>query len=181
MDNKKNIFDNYANYLTDCIADIKFLDKDNLREYLKTHLNLFYSECLDDHLLPDLDKRKNYLIEENKRLALARVGMEEQILSSKSALRERRYVDTAWLARLNYAFRMKGVQIQNNVIELGKLSDIKRSIVKAANIEKANTEDRAKLACFRMEFTNRFGIEALREFVTSAENKLHKHFEKTKI
>ena len=100
------------------------MDKDNLKEYLKTHLNLFYSECLDDHLLPDLERRKNSLIQENQKLSLSRVEMEEQILIAKSKLKERKYVDTECLAKANYAFRIKGVQMQNNIIEISKLNSI---------------------------------------------------------
>lgn len=176
MKNELPVFEHYANYLADCIADVKFMDKDNLREYLKTHLNLFYSECLDDHLLPDLDRRRDYLVQENQKLSLARIEMEEQILASKSALRERKYVDTAWLARINYTFRLKGVQMQNNNVEITKLNSIKRSIEKKNNIEKANSRDRAKLSCVRDEFTERFGKEAFLEFIMASELRLRAEF-----
>ena len=171
------VFEHYANYLADCIADIKFMDKDNLKEYLKTHLNLFYSECLDDHLLPDLERRKNSLIQENQKLSLSRVEMEEQILIAKSKLKERKYVDTEWLAKANYAFRIKGVQMQNNIIEISKLNSIMNRAEKNKNIEKANSEDRAKLNCMKMEFTERFGKDAFIEFIQASELRLHEKFQ----
>jgi hypothetical protein len=140
-----DIFEHYATYLSESIADIKFMDKDNLKEYLKTHLNLFYSQCLDDHLLPDLDKRSNFLTQENQRLGLERVKIEEQILIGKSALREGLYVDTTWLAKANYAYKIKGVQMLNNTTEISKIRAIQRRAEKDENIKKSATESRLKL------------------------------------
>lgn len=173
---KEKVFEHYAKYLTECISEIKFLDKDNLRQYLTTHLHLFYSECLDDHLLPDIERRYNYLVQENQKLMLARIEMEEQILSAKSALRERKYVDTGWLARVNYAFRIKGAQMQNNNAELKKLGDIKRAVEKKTNIEMANSRARAQYDCFKSEYKERFGKEAMIEFVKKSDERLHEKF-----
>ena len=172
MEKNINVSEYYANYLADCISDMKFINKDNLKEYLKTHLNLFFNECLKDNLLPDLERRKDSLVQENQKLSLERLEIERQILIAKSALKEKIYVDTKWLANANYAFRIKANQIQNNLKEISKIN----SLITNRNIEKSNTEERTKINYIRDELKKRFGEVYFMEFIKVVENRLLEEF-----
>jgi hypothetical protein len=123
-DLSNGIVDGYAEYLSGCVAEMKFVDVANLKEYFKAHLNIFFSEAISDIQLGGYDKRINDLKKENEQLSIDRAEMEEEILKAKSRLRERKFVDTEWLARYSYAFKMKGIRIQSNCREIGRLGDI---------------------------------------------------------
>ena len=114
----------YAEYLASCVSEMKFIDLQNLKEYFKAHLNIFFSEAINDIELGGYDKRINDLKKENEQLAIDRAEMEEELLKAKSRLRERRPVDTSWMARCNYAYKMKGIRIQTNCREIGRLGSI---------------------------------------------------------
>jgi hypothetical protein len=149
----------YAGYLTEDIAAMKFMDKDELRGYLSAHLQIFFSEALDDSTLDKTDQRIFRLQQQMQQLNLERVGIEEQLLKAKSDLKNRKRVDTDWMARTNYAFRIKGVQVQSINHELGQLSLLR----KRKNIEMANTKDRREQELFREHLKELFGKEWLVE------------------
>jgi ABC-type thiamine transport system substrate-binding protein len=139
-DLSNGIVDGYSEYLANCVCEMKFIDIANLKEYFKAHLNIFFSEAISDIDLGGYDKRLNDLKKENEQLAIDRAEMEEELLKAKSRLRERRPVDTDWMARCNYAYKMKGIRIQSNCREIGRLGDIVHKNKIAINNEKNNEE-----------------------------------------
>jgi hypothetical protein len=158
MTKHKMLSEQHAKYLADCILDMRFIDKDNLTQYLQTQLSLFYNSCLQDHLIPDLKKSLNILYQENIRLSAERITMEEQILKAKSDLKKRKYVDTDWLARANYAFKMKGLQMQSNLLQIGQINES----IKTKRINAQNNEDRVFLESLKKEIFDRFGKDYIK-------------------
>lgn len=154
------IVEGYAEYLASCISEMKFIDIANLKEYLKAHLNIFFSEAISDINLGGYDKRINDLKKENEQLAIDRAEMEEELNKAKSKLRERKYVDTGWMARCNYAYKMKGIRIQTNCREMGRLGGIiSKNLVRLHN-EKSDTEQ----GMFCIYAKEKLGIEEYKKW-----------------
>lgn len=139
-DLSSGIVDGYSEYLATCVAEMKFVDLSNLKEYFKAHLNIFFSEAISDSELGGYDKRINDLKKENEQLAIDRAEMEFELLAAKSKLRDIKYVDTDWMNRCNYAYKMKGIRIQSNCREIGRLGDIVHKNRVQKNVEATNRE-----------------------------------------
>lgn len=138
------IVDGYSEYLAMCVAEMKFIDLQNLKEYFKAHLNIFFSEAISDISLGGYDKRLNDLKKENEQLAIDRAEMEEELLKAKSKLYKREHVDTDWMARCNYAYKMKGIRIQSNCREIGRIGEI----IKKNRIYKDDIKNRNETKLF---------------------------------
>jgi hypothetical protein len=69
---------------------------------------------------------------------MVKYSIEKQLLTAKSDLRKGQDIDTSWMARMNYAIRMKGCELVKIASRLSML----RSIEKQRNIERAHSDDR---------------------------------------
>lgn len=119
-----NLVDRHASHLTDMICEMKFLDKDQLFDFIKTSLNVLESELINSPVFSDMEKKFHHIESDTRSIQSVRIEIESQLLRGKSELKEGKKVDTAWLARCNHAFRQKGLQIQNNISEMRRLKEI---------------------------------------------------------
>lgn len=161
--------DYHSDYLASIVADMKFVDKQDLKNFFKANLNLFYSNCLENDFFDDIDVRIDFLLQENEKMSIERVSLHEQILRAKSALRERQVIDTKWLARINYAYEIKGVSMQNNNQEISRLKHFR----KLQNIKKANTTDRIQLEVMKSVYVEKYGADGFMKFIEEVNNVLN--------
>src|SRR5690606_18596811 len=61
---------------------------------------------------------------ENMELQKQRVQIEQQLLEAKAKIKEGEKIDRVWMSKANQAYRIKAMQIQENLIKIRKINDM---------------------------------------------------------
>ena len=142
---KANITDHVLNgedrfeYLADLLCDMKYFDKEEVSNIIKSHFNLWKSSELDKDISgSDIASRRSFIVSRQEEVKIQRYTIEQQLLIAKSKLKKGEKVDTEWMAKANYAYRMKGVELQQFMLQLSNL----KTLEKERNMSIAQSEDR---------------------------------------
>ncbi len=113
-----SIFKNLAKIL---ISD-KYMTEEEIEDLLETHFNFYQQDLLTQNLATnDILKRRIEIQQKRRDIELQKNIIERDLLIAKSRLREGEEVDTEWMARANFAFRIKKGQLSSFQQELGNL------------------------------------------------------------
>jgi hypothetical protein len=113
-----------------------FLDIDEIATTIKVYFEIWLSTMTADSIMStDIAKRRKAISSKLNLLTMEKNIIEKQVLTAKSRLREKKKVDTAWLARANLALRIKKCQMQNMQDDFSLL----RAIEKENNMKKHNS------------------------------------------
>lgn len=107
--------------IAEIISEIRFYDIDEVADIIMIHYKSWFNDEFKKDFEGDIVKRRAELSSMANKIQTERNVIECQLLTAKSKLREGESVDTAWMARANLAFRIKGreiVNIQNQLTNL---------------------------------------------------------------
>jgi hypothetical protein len=125
--------------LVDMLCDMQYFDKNDVHMLVLTHFKMWKDDDIDGEIHNnDILKRRTDLISRQESIKMVKYSIEKQLLTAKSDLRKGQDIDTSWMARMNYAIRMKGCELVKIASRLSML----RSIEKQRNIERAHSDDR---------------------------------------
>ena len=128
--------------MSDMICEMKFMDRDGLKDYVYTCLNVLYKDLITNPHFNKVEQRIHDLESDNWKIQAVRMEIERQLIESRNSKAKGVRVDQYWLARCKHALRAKAVQIQDNILEIRRLNEILKRNNQVLRDEQAIKEGR---------------------------------------
>lgn len=124
--------------LTKAISERNFFDESEVEDLIKVYFEMHQQDLLNNDIASnDIVRRRNAILARKRNIELEKNVIEKQLLIARGRLKENNHVDTEWMARANFAFRIKKNQISALLNDLTNL----KSHEKQVNIEKSINMD----------------------------------------
>ena len=159
--------------LSQVLAEKNYFDVSEIESIIAVYFKIWLSDLKNDSLQStDFAKRRNKAISEYEQLSIRRSAIEKQIFDAKQDIREGKAVDTRWLNRANFAFRMIKSEIVSKQAEISNIN----SVEKQQNIQSANTRERMikgeVLNILKERFGDEYAIELFQQAQKISDKKI---------
>ena len=156
------------------IMETNYLSLDDLEDIIKLYFEMWQQNAINQGLTTTpIVKRRNAILAKQKELEVQKCLIEKDLLIAKSKIKNKQKVDMEWMARANFAFRMKKMQLKHSANELTNL----KTYEKQRNIERMENEDRQVRAAFYQIVKDKVGKNLAKKMFDEALAKVNQNNE----